>query len=302
MMNDKCISFNLDNNLFRGRIVRLDKVLADIFAPRQYPQNVASAMAETTALGVMLASLMKYDGFFTLQMQGDGPISVLVTDITSKGEVRTAAKFDAAKMAAAQELRKTAGELEATPHWLGHGSLIFTVDQGKNTDLYQGIVDLQGKTLAECAMRYFKQSEQIDTYLRLFVRQNDNGNWQSAGILIQKMPANGGSKTDIAENNITQLWDEAKILTDSLQEKEIFDSSLALEDILYRLYHEHNVASIKENEYHFGCRCSREKLFATLSNMKSDDIDALVQDGKITATCNFCGQTYTFDKGELIKH
>lgn len=299
-MNDKCISFSLDNNAFRGRIIRLDHILSDIFAPRRYPQNVEAAMSETTALGIMLASLMKYDGYFTLQMQGDGPISVLVTDVTSKGVVRTAAKFDEQKMIAAQELRKTEGELEATPHWLGRGSLIFTIDQGKNTDLYQGIVDLKGKNLAECAMRYFKQSEQIDTYLRLFVRP-DGKEWQAAGILIQKMPANGGKESESPEN-AEELWNEAKILTDSLKDEEIFDHNLPLEDILYRLYHEHKVAVVKESEYHFGCRCSREKLFATLSNMKPEDIESLAENGKIVATCNFCGQTYSFDKGELIKH
>lgn len=300
-MNDTCLSFNLDNNLFRGRIVRLDKVLADIMAPHTYPENITAAMAETTALGVMLASLMKYEGYFTLQMQGDGPISVLVTDVTSKGEVRTAVKFDAAKMQAAQELRKTEGELEATPHWLGKGSLIFTVDQGKSTDLYQGIVDLQGKTLAECAMRYFKQSEQIDTYLRLFVRQNKSGKWQAAGILIQKMPTDGGKENN-SEIDVADLWNEAKILTDSLQEKEIFDDKLSTEDILYRLYHEHKVAVVKTAEYHFSCRCSRDKLFATLSNMPQKDIDELAENGVITATCNFCGQTYSFNKSELTKH
>lgn len=300
-MNDKCISFSLDDNSFRGRIVRLDNVIADIFAPRQYPENVAAAIAETTALGVMLADLMKYDGYFTLQMQGDGPISVLVTDVTSKGAVRTAAKFDEQKMLKAQELRKTEGELEATPHWLGRGSLIFTVDQGKNTDLYQGIVDLQGKNLAECAERYFKQSEQIDTHLRLFVQQKSNGNWSAAGILIQKMPSNGGKKTT-DETNITEVWNEDKILTDSLRDEEIFDSHLPLEDILYRLYHEHKVSVIKETKYHFECRCSKDKLFATLSAMKHEDIEALAENGKITATCNFCGQSYTFDKSELIKH
>lgn len=299
-MNDKCISFSLDNNAFRGRIVRLDHILSDIFAPRRYPQNVEAAMSETTALGIMLANLMKYDGYFTLQMQGDGPISVLVTDVTSKGVVRTAAKFDEQKMVAAQELRKTEGELEATPHWLGRGSLIFTIDQGKNTDLYQGIVDLKGKNLAECAMRYFKQSEQIDTYLRLFVRPNGK-EWQAAGILIQKMPANGGKESESPEN-AEELWNEAKILTDSLKDEEIFDRNLPLEDILYRLYHEHKVAVVKESEYHFGCRCSREKLFATLSNMNPEDIESLAENGKIVATCNFCGQTYSFDKGELIKH
>ena len=299
-MNDKCISFNLDGNQFRGRIVRLNNVPSEMFKLRQYPDNVAAAISETTALGVILASLMKFKGIWTLQMQGDGPIEVLVADVTSEGKVRATAKYDAEKMQAAQELRKTEGELEATPHWLGKGSLMFTVDQGKNTELYQGIVDLQGKTLAECAMRYFKNSEQIDTYLRLFVQKIDDV-WQSAGILIQKMPKNGGKEQDSTEN-ADDLWNENKILTDSLTQTEIFDVQLSLEDILYRLFHEHQVAVVKENEYFFGCRCEREKLYATLSSMKQDDIEAMAENGKITATCNFCGQVYVFDKNEFIRH
>ena len=299
-MNDKCVSFNLDNNKFRGRIVRLEHVTDEMFKLQKYPDNVGKAVAETAALGVVLADLMKFNGIWTLQIQGDGPISVLVADVTSEGKVRATAKYDEAKMKAAQELRKTEGELEATPHWLGKGNLIFTVDQGKNTELYQGIVDLQGKTLAECAMRYFKNSEQIDTYLRLFVRKKGDG-WQSAAILLQKMPQNGGKEAE-SEDNSAELWREDKILTDSLTEAEIFDADLPLEDILYRLYHEHRVAVNKTSEYFFGCRCEREKLRATLSSMSLQDIESMLENGKVTAVCNFCGQTYVFDKSELIKN
>lgn len=300
-MNDKCLFFNLNNNIFRGRIVRLDNVLNDIFSHQVYPDNVAAAVAETSALGVLIASLMKFDGIFTLQMQGNGPLSVLVADVTSEGKVRATAKYDAEAIEEAQALRKTKGEIEPAPHWLGQGNLIFTIDQGKNTDLYQGVVDLQGKNLAECALRYFKNSEQIDTHLRLFLQKGDKV-WKSAGILIQKMPTKGGKDELDDENEINELWNEDKILTDSLKQEEIFDKNLSLEDILFRLFHEHQVRVTKENEYSFGCRCNREKLLNTLSSMKKEDIDDMVEDGKITATCNFCGQVYSFDKGELIKH
>ncbi len=299
-MNDKCISFNLDNNAFRGRIVRLDNVLADIFSHHKYPENVGAAVAETTALGVMIASLMKFDGLFTLQIQGDGPISDLVTDVTSDGMVRSTARYDEQKMHDAQVLRKTEGEIEATPFWLGKGNLIYTIDQGAGTNLYQGVVDLQGKTLEACALRYFKNSEQIDTHLRLFLRRNDKF-WQAAGILIQKMPTNGGNESN-ADEDLAEKWNEDKILLDSLTEDEIFSSELSEEDILYRLFHDHEVRVTKEHEYHFGCRCRREKLLGTLSAMSEDDINAMLEDDKITATCNFCGQTYTFDKSEFIKH
>lgn len=298
-MNDTSISFNLDNNAFRGRIVRLDNVMREIFTHAQYPDNVAAAISETTALGVLIASLMKFDGIFTLQLQGSGPISVLVADVTSAGKVRATAKYDAKAIEAAQALRKTEGEIEPTPHWLEHGNLIFTIDQGKNTELYQGVVDLKGKNLEECALRYFKNSEQIDTYLHLYLDKVDDV-WKSAGILIQKMPQKGGKDGADDENALKELWNEDKILMDSLKKEEIFN--LDLKEVLFRLFHEHEVRVSKEQDYVFGCRCSREKLQQTLSSMKPEDIEDMVENGKITATCNFCGQVYSFDKGELLKH
>ena len=297
-MNDIGISFNLDNNAFRGRIVRLDNVMRDIFSHAKYPDNVAAAISETAALGVLIAGLMKFDGIFTLQLQGTGPISVLVADVTSEGKVRATAKYDADAMAAAQALRKTEGEIEPTPHWLGNGNLIFTVDQGKNTELYQGMVDLKGKNLEECALRYFKNSEQIDTYLHLYL-DKEGDVWKSAGILIQKMPQKGGN-TGVDDDSLNELWNENKMLMDTLKPEEIFN--LDLKDVLFRLFHEHQVRVNGEREYAFGCRCSREKLQRTLSSMKTEDIDDMVENGKITATCNFCGQVYSFDKGELLKH
>lgn len=105
-----------------------------------------------------------------------------------------------------------------------------------------------------------------------------------------------------SEEEIAEKWNEDKILSDSLTAAEVFDNALTADDILFRLFHEHQVRVVKAGEYYFGCRCSREKLLATLSSMKEDDINAMVEDGKITATCNFCGQIYSFDKGELLKH
>lgn len=297
---DKCVYFNLDNNAFRGRIVRLSHTLNEIFSRTSYPENVGAAVAETSVLGALFASLLKYDGLFTLQIQGDGPISVLVTDVTSSGKIRSCAKYDLEAMEKAQALRKTQGELEEAPFWLGKGVLIFTVDQGESTELYQGVVDLQGKTLADCAMRYFKKSEQIDTYLRIFRQKTSNG-WETAGILIQKMPSAGG-KNGADEDNTDELWNENKILLESLKQEEIFSLSLGLNDILFRLFHEHQVRVIKESEYFFGCRCNREKLLNTLSAMSEEDINDMIENGHITATCGFCGEKYRFDKGELLKH
>ena len=299
-MNDKCVSFNLDNNLFRGRIVRLDNIVNEVFKRRQYPDNVAAAVSETASLGVILASLMKFEGLFTLQIYGDGPISTLICDVTSEGRVRACAQYDEAKMQKAQELRKTVGMLEATPFWLGKGNLVFTVDQGKGMEPYQGIVDLQGNTLEACALRYFKKSEQIDTHLHLYLHK-ENDIWYSAGILIQKMPTQGGFEQTLDDENLDEKWNECKILLDSLTKEEIFDKKLSLEDILFRLFHEHELRVFKTDEYHFGCRCSKEKLVNTIGAMKQDDIEAMIENDKITATCGFCGEVYEFLPTEFIK-
>ena len=286
-----------------GRLVRLDDVVNTIIAKHNYPQNVSAVVAESTALAALLASALKYDGLFTLQTKSNGPVSMVVVDVSSDGAVRACANFDEERIKKAQELRKTEGEIEAAPHWLGEGYLAFTVDQGKDTDLYQGVVDLQGKDLTECALRYFKQSEQIETALQLFlhVPTDEHDRWKAAGILLQKLPETGGKiNTDI---DMSEAWNEAVTFMQSLTADEVFDDNLSSAELLHRLYHSSKLSITKNKDYHFGCRCSREKLLNTLSSFGEEEINNLVdKQNQIVATCNFCSEKYVFDKGELIKH
>ena len=171
---DNCTSFHIDNGAFMGRLVRLDKVVNTILGRHQYPRQVSAVVAESTALGALLSSTIKYNGLFTLQTQSSGPVTMVVVDVTSEGRIRACANVNQEMLDKALELRKSdTDELLAAPHYMGNGHLAFTVDQGPETDLYQGIVDLQGKNLSECALRYFKQSEQIETYLQLFLQAPD---------------------------------------------------------------------------------------------------------------------------------
>lgn len=298
---DNCVSFHIDNGAFRGRLVRLDEVVNTILSRHQYPLPVSAVIAESTALAILLASALKYDGLFTLQIQGNGPVSLVAVDVTSDGKVRACAQYDEKRLEKSQALRKVSGEIEPAPHLLGEGHLAFTVDQGPDTQLYQGIVDLQGKSLTECALRYFKQSEQIDTDIKLFMHapQGETNSWYSAGIFLQKMPEVGG-KVDTSQD-LTEAWNEAKIFMESLNDNEVFDSNLSSAEILNRLFHANNLVIGEERNYRFGCRCSREKLLNTLSTFKPEDIDAMVDNGKISATCNFCSEQYVFDRGELTK-
>ena len=299
---DNCVSFFINNGAYQGRLIRLSTVLDTILGKHCYPKPVAAVVAESTVLGAMLASMLKYDGLFTLQTQTDGAVSMVVVDVTSEGRIRACAKFDEQHLEHNQELRKTSGEIEAAPHLMGKGHLAFTVDQGPQTDLYQGIVELQGKNLTECALRYFKQSEQIDTDLKLFLQapQGENTHWLAAGIMLQKMPLKGG-KSELSDEEQAEAWNEAKVFMESLNENEIFNADLTSADLLHRLFHANNLNLSNRKDYVFGCRCNRDKLLHTLSTFSEDDINAMLENNQITATCNFCGDKYVFDKGELLK-
>ena len=300
---DSCASFFIDNGACQGRFIRLSGVLDTILGKHNYPLPVSAVIAESTVLAAMLASMLKYKGLFTLQIQSNGAVSLTVVDVTSEGKIRACARFDKKRLEQNQTLRKTSGEIEPAPHLLGKGHLAFTVDQGKDTQLYQGIVDLQGKTLTECALRYFKQSEQIDTDLKLFLKApaGDSRSWAAAGIMLQKMPANGGQNTQDDET-LSENWNQAKIFMESLTDDEVFNAELSAQDILHRLFHANNLNVSDNREYTFGCRCSRDKLLNTLSTFSEDDINAMVKNGKITATCNFFSEKYVFERGELLKH
>lgn len=298
---DTCTSFHIDNGAFRGRFIRLNEVINTIIGKHCYSRPVSAVVAESTVLAAMLASTLKYNGLFTLQTKSNGPVSMVVADVTSDGKIRACATVDEEHLQDAQKLRKCSGEIEPAPHLMGEGHLAFTVDQGPDTELYQGIVDLQGKNLSECALRYFKQSEQIETALKLFLHapEDDSSEWIAGGIMLQKLPENGGKVQDGDE--IKEAWNEAKIFMESLSDEEVFNADLSPEEILHRLYHGNNLHVSQTKEYSFGCRCSRDKLLNTLSGFSAEDIDAMAEKNKIVASCNFCSEKYVFDKGELLK-
>lgn len=298
---DECASFLIDNGLFVGRICRLENVLKTIIAKHGYVKNVSAALSESTALAVLLANALKFDGLFTLQLQGNGPVSTIVVDVTSGGTMRACANYDKDRLQKAFTLRKNEGEIEATPHLLGQGTLAFTIDDGKG-NYHQGVVELQGKTLEECALRYFKQSEQIETMLRLFVEvpEAENGTWKAGGILLQRIPDIGGKKVDMAD--LPELRNEAEILLNTLTPEELFSENLTLGEILHRLYHANGLNITKDNHYEFKCRCSREKLLKTLRGFSEEDLMSMLdENSKITAKCGFCSEEYEFTMPEIMQ-
>jgi molecular chaperone Hsp33 len=179
--------FQLDPFALRGRLVRLGPTVDRILAQHDYPKPVATLLGEAITLAVLLAGALKYDGVFTLQTKGDGPVRLLVADVKTDGAVRGYAQYDATRLGDIEQ--GDDGESPSVPELLGSGYIAFTVDQGDDTERYQGIVSITGSTLAECAQHYFRQSEQLQAGLKLAVgRTGEEGTWRAGGLMLQRVP------------------------------------------------------------------------------------------------------------------
>src|SRR5882724_9681573 len=177
--------FRIDPFALRGRLVRLGPAIDRILSQHDYPEPVAAMLGEAITLAVVLAGALKYDGIFTLQTKGDGPIRMMVADVSTTGAVRGYAQYDAAKLEAA--LARARASSPSVPLLVGSGYIAFTVDQGEDTDRYQGIVELTGADLVECVQHYFRQSEQLQAGFKVAVVQQ-NGHWHSGVIMLQRLP------------------------------------------------------------------------------------------------------------------
>ncbi len=280
----------------RGRLVRLGPLLSRILGRHDYPEPVARLLGETVLLAVALASNLKYDGVFTLQVKGDGPVGLIVVDVVSglspdKRTVRGVARFD----------RTAVERMAADPHLLqmslvGKGWLAFTVDQGPDTERYQGIVALRGKTLAECVQHYFQQSEQIATGVTLAI-DSANGVWVGTALLLQRLPSGDGPPGSAEEDD----WRRAMVLMATLTAAEMLCATLGDQELLWRLFHEDGVRLFEVSRLVEGCRCSRDKVVLTLRSFTRADVEQLREDGVVRVTCEFCNTEYRFDDRELAE-
>jgi molecular chaperone Hsp33 len=302
VVDDLVQPFQIDGSGLRGRLVRLGPVLDEILTRHAYPEPVALMLGEAIALAAALAGALKYDGVFTLQTRGDGPIRLLVADVTSAGAVRGYAQYDEEKLAKALAAAPggASGIGDSVPRLLGAGHLAFTVDQGEHTDRYQGIVELEGATLAECAHHYFRQSEQVEAGLKVAVARWPDGDgtarWRGGSLMIQRLPPEGDpAKRDAAEDG----WRRAVILMSSSTSRELVDPDLAPEALLFRLFHEDGVRAYRRHDLAARCRCSRERVETVLRMMPADELATMKIDGHIAVTCQFCSAVYDFDEDEV---
>ena len=289
--------FQIEPFALRGRLVRLGPAIDTILTRHAYPPAVATMLGEAIALAVALAGALKYDGVFTLQTKGDGPIKLIVADVTTAGALRGYAQFDAERLNAA-----TATSGSPVPRLLGAGYLALTVDQGEHTERYQGIVELQGGTLAECVHHYFRQSEQVEAALKVAVSHVPDAtgekHWRAGALMIQRLPLESYTMQREEEDD---AWRRAAIFMSSSTSSELVDPDLAPERLLFRLFHEDGVRAHPAHPLAAQCRCSRQRVETVLCALSPEDLADMKVDGKVTATCEFCSTTYEFGEEDL-KH
>lgn len=282
--------FRLEASGFHGRLVRLGTAVDTIISRHNYPETVASLLAQSVALGSVLAAALKYDGVFSLQLSGDGPVRYLVCDVTSAGAVRA--------FAGIRDNFPDDGALDGAslPRLFGSGYLAMTIDQGASTDRYQGIVDLMGATLTECAQHYFQQSEQFSAAVKLHSERDADGRWRSAALMMQMAPE---SENPNQQEPTEEAWRRTMILQGSCTDAELVDDRLSAHDLLFRLFHEEGVRVFDTRPLAFECRCSTEKVEGVLRSLTKDALEEMIVNDKVTVTCEFCSHTREYDRDAL---
>jgi len=289
---DFILPFQIEDLGLHGRLVRLGGSLEQAFARHDYPAVVSDVLGQAMALSTALSASIKYDGIFTLQAQGDGPVGMLMSDVTSDGDLRGYVRFDDEHLSKLDD----ASEL-SIPRLLGAGHMAFTVDQGADTERYQGIVELEGGNLAECAQNYFRQSEQLETALVVTAESSDANAPRAGALMIQRLPADAeGTYTRDEED---EAWRRAVVLMSSVTPAEILDPALSPNELLYRLYHEDGVRVFREKPIRHQCRCSKDKVSRTLASFPIAEISEMADDGIASVVCEFCKTEYTFPLSDI---
>ena len=296
--NDFVAAFQLDNSSVRGRITRLGDLSLDAILKRHdYPRWAAHCLAEALALAVLSAATLKVDGRITVQAEGDGPVSLLVAEARTDGGLRGHLRLNRDKWDA---LMKVAGEVRPTVgQMIGKGVLgLMIIQDDPAIRPYQGLVPLQGETLADCAQHYFAQSEQIPTRVRLSVAElSEPGGtkvWRVGGAIIQQVAS------DSARGDTREDWDNATALFDTVTDLELVDPDLSPAQLLYRLFHESGVRLEPAMEVRDRCTCSEERLRGTLSSMPKIELKSMAEDdGSLVADCQFCGRIYRIPIDDL---
>lgn len=284
--------YMIDATGLHGRMVKLGGSVDTILSRHGYPEPVRLLLAEFLALSAGLAAALKYEGVFTLQTKGDGPVPMLVADVTSDGHMRGFASVKG-------DIPDLHDVMAApVPKLLGQGYLAFTVDQGQHMERYQGIVALEGATLEECVHRYFEHSDQFASAVKLSAGRRPDGTMGSAALLVQRLPDEGGDQSIGTADE--DAWRRAVTLMASAKPEEMLDPALPPNDLLFRLFHEDGVRVFDPRPVAERCRCSREKIEGVLLSLDPTAlVDLKTPEGHYEVVCEFCSRAERFTDADL---
>ncbi len=300
--------FQVETLELRGRFVRLGSTLNDIIKRHNYPYPAAKLLAEALTLTACLANAMKYEGVFTIQAMGDGPIPLLVSDITNTGAIRGYVNINEEKL---KELYGNLDKVDkdvnlAIPHLMGQGHLAFTMNSKLHKDRYQGIVELTGESLTDCVHHYFHQSEQIETVIKVAADQvkEENGKlvWRSCAIMLQRLPAE--EKDKFSQSELKQMeedWNRALVFLGSSTADEMLSPTLAPSHLMYRLFNEDGVRVFEPLPIQDKCQCDKKRMENVLKSMTEEELEEAMVDGVVTVTCQFCSKTREYTRKKLDK-
>ena len=267
--------FIFDHMPIRGLHVQAQEVWQHIVARKNYPVAIRRALGELLAAGALLSSNLKIDGTLIVQVQGRGILKMLVVEATSEHTLRATARWDeTAAIADDSDLAQLLGD---------DGVFVLTV-QPKNSEPWQGVVPLEGSSIAEMLMNYMARSEQLET--RIMLAADDQ---QIGGLLLQRLPE---------ETQDDDAWQHICTLADTLTAAELLN--LDAQNVLYRLFHETPPRVFPAENLEFACTCSRGKVSDMLLLLGGEEVGSVVaQEGSITVDCDFCHEQYTFDEQDV---
>ena len=278
-MKNHIIPFQLSNNEVRGMIVRFDTVLYNIIKRHNYAQNIESLLADTLTITACLGSRMKHDGVFTIQCKGSGDVHTLFADITNDGCLR-------GYVGLKEDFKNENVNLLKL---MNSGHISFTLDQGKYSKRYQGIVELE-EEISKATELYFSNSEQLETKFSTFnyydIDEADRGNLFPGGlIMLQKMPI----KNKFSEETNKEVWELSRDFLSTLKKEEFLSTKLSSKDILFRLFNELKVITYDEIEIKDMCRCSQDRVQFALNNLDKKELSEIAdENGDIKVMCEFC--------------
>lgn len=274
--HDQLHRYLFENYAVRGELVTVSETLEQILAGHNYPQPVKNVLAELLVATSLLTAALKFEGDITVQLQGDGPMTLAVINGNNHQQLRGVARVQ--------------GEIPADADLktlIGNGYLVITITPAEG-ERYQGVVGLEGDTLAACLEDYFQRSEQLPT--RLIIRTGESeGKPAAGGMLLQVMPAQNAQADD---------FDHLAALTDTIKAEELF--TLPANDVLWRLYHEEEVTLYDPQGVEFKCTCSRERCAGALKTLPDEEINSILEEeGEIDMHCDYCGSHYVFNAMDI---